>query len=434
MVAHYLVRKILVSLACTVSFVWFWIGRHSGTQHRYNDFSYPGHITPQIRHNDTNVGPTQGLTLKGNVTVLPDPIPSPYGYVFYATTAEYACSVIINIDRLNNIFHTKHRIIVLVKPTLGSEYLSNLTAQNATVIPYQPPPLYENKKSYYTDVLLKLVGFRLHQYIPSLERVLILDSDQVILQSLDHVFSLPAVDLAAPRAYWQGSHGFTSAFLLVNLSDRLWNRMEVALQNITDDTFDMDLLNQMFADTAMILPGDYCTLNSEWETNNIPRWWQGSEPPRDTSWQPSRKMRPRPDPRPIEIPPSLEIPLATNDTSNLTKADQILLSEYRDATANREKVIKAANDEVETTHKDQVSRDEMKERGKRLAMTLQHVYNDVKVMHYTALGKPWQKFVDDVKRERPDAHPLFAKGFELWRTRAAELCPPRAWKGEGYLL
>ena len=434
MVAHYLIRKTLVSLACTVSFVWFWMGRPSDTQHRYNDFSYPGHITPQIRHNDTNVGPTQGLTPKGNVTILPDFIPSPYGYVFYATTAEYACSVIINIDRLNNIFHTKHRIIVLVKPSLGSEYLSNLTAQNATVIPYQPPPLYENKKSYYTDVLLKLVGFRLHQYIPSLERVLILDSDQIILQSLDHVFSLPAVDLAAPRAYWQGSHGFTSAFLLVNLSDRLWNRMEIALQNITDDTFDMDLLNQMFADTAMILPGDYCTLNSEWETNNIPKWWQGSEPLRDPSWKPSKKMRPRPDPRPIEIPPSLEIPLATNNTSNLTKGDQILLREYRDAIANREKIIQAASDEVETTHKDQVSRDEMKERGKRLAMTLQHVYKDVKVMHYTALGKPWQKFVDDVKRERPDAHPLFAKGFELWRTRAAELCPPRAWKGEGYLL
>ncbi|KAM0799946.1 alphaN-acetylglucosamine transferase, partial [Usnea florida] len=299
---------------------------------------------------------------------------SPYAYVFYATTAEYACSVTINIDRLNNIFHTKYRIIVLVKPTLGSEYLSNLTAQNATVIPYQPPQLYDHDQSYYTDVLLKLVGFRLHQYIPSLKRVLILDSDQVILQSLDHVFSLPAVDLAAPRAYWQGSPGFTSAFLLVNLSDRIWSRIEIALQNITHDTFDMDLLNEMFGATAMILPGDYCTLNSEWETNNIPKWWQGSEPPRDPSWKPSKKIRPRPDPRPIEIPLSLRVPLATNNTSNLTEADQILLSD------------------------------------------------DVKVMHYTALGKPWQKFVDDVKRERPDAHPLFAMGFELWRSKAAELC------------
>ena len=96
--------------------------------------------------------------------------------------------------------------------------------------------------------------------------------------------------------------------------------------------------------------------------------------------------------------------------------------------------IQAASNEVETTHKDQVLRDEMKERGTRLRTTLQAVYNDVKVMHYTALGKPWQKSVEDVKRERPDAHPLFAKGFELWRTKAAELCPPRAWRQEGYLL
>lgn len=431
MVARYLIRKVLVSLACTVSFVWFWIGRQPDTQHRYDDFSCPGHITPQIKHKYTSVGPIQGLTPEGNVTVPPDFVPSPYAYVFYATQAAYACSVLINIDRLNNIFHRKHPIIVLVKPTLDSEYLSRFTAQNATVIPYEPPPLYDNHVSYYADVLLKLVGFRLHQYIPSLKRVLILDSDQIILQSLDHVFSLPAVDLAAPRAYGQGSLGFTSAFLLVSLSDRLWSRMELALQSIDDKIYDMDLLNQMFGETTMLLPGDYCTLNSEWETNSIPNWWQGSEPPRDPSWKPSKKLRPTPDPPPIAVPLSLKGPLSTNNTSNLTEADQVLLSEYRNATARREMMIQAASDAVEKVHKDQVSKDEVKERGKRLSTTLEDVYKDVKVMHYTALGKPWQKYLAEVNKARPDAHPLFAKGFEVWRTKAADICP---WGEEEYVV
>lgn len=360
-----------------------------------------------------------------NTTTLPDFGLAPYAYVFYATKAEYACSVLVNIDRLNNIFHTKYRIIVLVKPTISSEYLSNFTAQNATVIPYEPPPLYDNESPYYADVLLKLVGFRLHQYIPSLKRVLILDSDQLILQSLDHVFSFPAVDLAAPRAQWKGSLGFTSAFLLVTLSDRLWDRMELALQNIDDDTFDMDILNKMFAETAMLLPGDYCTLNSEWENNSIPKWWQGSEPPRDPAWKPSRKLPPTPDPPPIEVPPSLKGPLSTNTTSNLSAADQVLFSEYRNATARREAIIQAGQDAVELVHKEQVRKDELKERGKRLRTTLEDAYMDVKVMHYTALAKPWQKYLEEVKKERPDAHPLFAKGFEVWRTKAAEICPRR---------
>ena len=431
MVTHYFVRKILVSVACTASFLWIWIVLQPITQHRYNDFSCPGHITPQVKNNDTNIRPIQGLTPEGNTTILPDSGLSPYAFVFYATKAEYACSVLVNIDRLNSIFQTKHRIIVLVKPTISSEYLSRFTAQNATVIPYEPPPLYDNDDPYYTDVLLKLVGFRLHQYIPSLKRILILDSDQIILQSLDHVFSLPAADLAAPRAYWKGTFGFTSAFLLVSLSDRLWDRIDLALHTIKDDTFDMDLLNQMFAETVMLLPGDYCTLNSQWEINSIPTWWQGSEPPRDPSWRPSRKLPPTPDPPMIEVPASLNGALATNKTSKLSESDRFLLHRYRQATAAREMKIQAARDAVDEAHKEQVKKDEIKERGIRLKMVLEDVYNDVKVMHYTALAKPWQKYLEEVKKGRPAAHPLFALGFEVWRTKAAEICP---WGKEEYVV
>ena len=431
MVLRYFGRKILVSVACTASFLWFSIVHQPSTQHRYNDCSCPGYIISQLKHNDTNIGPVQGLTPEGNTTNLLDFGSSPYAYVFYATEAEYACSVLINIDRLINIFHTKHRIVVLVKPTISSDYISRFTAQNATVIPHEPPPLYDNDSPYYTNVLLKLVGFRLHQYIPSLKRVLILDSDQMILQSLDHIFSLPAADLAAPRAYRQGTFGFTSAFLLVSLSDRLWDRIDRALQTVSDNTFDMDLLNRMFAETVMLLPGDYCTLNSHWETNTIPAWWQGSEPPRDPLWKPSRKLRPTPDPPPIEVPFSLRTPLSTNQTTNLSAPDQVLLSKYRALTATREAKIQAARDAVEQAHKKQFQKDELKERGIRFCAVLEDVYDSVKVMHYTAFAKPWRKYVEEVKKARPDAHPLFAEGFELWRAKAAQICP---WGGKEYLV
>ena len=426
-VIHYITRKLLVLAACTASF-WLWIVHQSNVQHRHNQCSCPGYSTPQVTHNDTDVGYIQEFTPEGNATTLPDFGPSTYAYVFYATKAEYACSVLINIDRLKNLFHTKERIIILVKPTLNSDYLSRFAAQNATVIPYEPPPLFDNGKPYYSDVLLKLIGFRLHQYIPSLQRILILDSDQLILQPLDHIFSLPAVDLAAPRAYWKGSFGFTSAFLLVSLSERLWTRMEDALRTIQHDTFDMDLLNEIFAETALLLPGDYCTLNSVWETNDIPKWWQGSEPPRDPTWKPSRKLPPTPDPPPIDIPPSLKGPLATNDTSNLSENDQVLLAGYHNDNAKRESTIQAAKDAVEKAHEDEVWKDELKERGIRLRKTLEDVYKEVKVMHYTALAKPWRKYVGEVKRARPDAHGLFAKGFEEWRVKAKEVCPGE--KGE----
>ncbi|KAK5273380.1 hypothetical protein LTR40_013819, partial [Exophiala xenobiotica] len=44
--------------------------------------------------------------------------------------------------------------------------------------------------------------------------------------------------------------------------------------------------------------------------------------------------------------------------------------------------------------------------------------NDVYVLHFTALGKPWSFTVQGVHRMRPDAHPLFAEQFLLWRRAA----------------
>jgi hypothetical protein len=38
-------------------------------------------------------------------------------------------------------------------------------------------------------------------------------------------------------------------------------------------------------------------------------------------------------------------------------------------------------------------------------------------------NKPWQMNLDDVKKARPDAHPIFAKMFEDFYTGKEELCP-----------
>ncbi|MCJ1450267.1 hypothetical protein MMC28_000596 [Mycoblastus sanguinarius] len=438
MTGNHCFRRLLVSLACSASFFWFWILHEADTHHKFNDCSCPSQITPRIVRNDTNAGHVQGASLESPVTSL-DFSPSPFGYVFYITQEEYACSALINIDRLRHVFHTQLRIIVLAKPSLESEYLSQFTAQNATVIPYEPPPLANNTDPYYADVLLKLVGFRLHHYIPSLKRVLILDSDQLVLQSLDHIFSLPAADVAAPRAYWRPS-GFTSAFLLVNLSDRLWNRINFALEEIEHGTFDMDLVNNLFNDTVLLLPGDYCTVNSHWEINDVPLWWQGEEPARDSMWRPSRPRPPHPDPPPVEIPLLREMLSSNADDQDPNSQDLSHFSrmDLEEFAAEHEAVIHQANQErkvriQETRKKDREARqarielDELQERFYRLGDTLEEVYKDVKVLHYTAYGKPWMYPAGGLKHNRPYAHALLTEQFAIWRQRAGEVCP--GWAG-----
>lgn len=72
----------------------------------------------------------------------------------------------------------------------------------------------------------------MHVLAPGLTRVILLDSDQLVLRHFDALFSqLLGVDLAAPRAYWlpPAEVVFSSAFMLITLSDRLWEKVNKTL-------------------------------------------------------------------------------------------------------------------------------------------------------------------------------------------------------------
>ena len=478
--------------------LWLYNNSTSGYtfQQRYNAFSCPGYITPPITNNGTPVVSaalsTASTSAKTKV-VRPDFSISPFAYVFYATERDYACSVLVNIDRLNNLFNTTHRIIVLVKPDLQSEYLKTFTAQNATVIPYEPPPLANNEIPYYRNVLLKLVAFRLHHYIPSFKRILILDSDQLILQSLDHVFDLPSVDVAAPRAYWQKGTGVTSAFLLVCLSDRVWDKISQGLQTIGPDVFDMDFINNLFQKTFLILPGDYATLNSHWETNGLPDWWQDEKPKLSDDFfqppllsNPSNESPPLPDPPSEPSPPRLS-PLVEQDPSppsdllsdpspssalsppiepNLplspdSLSDPTVLSPLTELNPSPPPLDSLSdpspvpslpveptpsplpsqppypkNNSTGITNQtfDHVDHQSLSARAlpdigtqQKKAFyydALYKIYADVKILHFTALGKPWSWPANIIDDQKPLAHELFKEQFRTWQDAAEKLCYP----------
>ena len=267
------------------------------------------------------------------------------------------------------------------------------------MIPYEPPRLNSDDKKYQ-DSLLKLISFRLHHNIPSLKKILVLDADQLILQSLDHVFSLPEVDLAAPRAYWLPST-FTLAFLLISLSDRLWKQVERGLHTIERDDKDMDLANKLFNKTALILPGSYTALNSHWEINWIPNWWQGVEPAKRKDW------KPRPAPPRNDAALRADAPVDQNGKAH--------------GGANPQSA-KELDELWEAEKKEQLEEDMLQERQARLEEAVNDVFKDAKVIHSTAYGKPWEATMGRLKADRPYAHPLFRQQFGEWRKAAQELC------------
>lgn len=50
-------------------------------------------------------------------------------------------------------------------------------------------------------------------------------------------------------------------------------------------------------------------------------------------------------------------------------------------------------------------------------------YEYCQYMHFTSVAKPWNVTPERAKRDRPKAHPLFAKQFEYWWSIANNVCP-----------
>ncbi|KAH6957649.1 alphaN-acetylglucosamine transferase [Ilyonectria sp. MPI-CAGE-AT-0026] len=201
-------------------------------------------------------------------------IDSVNAYVFYATQDAYACSIMVNVLLLKTIFHTRYRIVVLVSHEVSEQYHSSLQALGATVVEEEPMPLHPDSISYYHGCLLKLAAFRMHEIDPRLRRVLVLDSDQLILQSLDHLFDYPPADFLAPSAYWIDDSCLSSTLMLIQPSRELWGLVRRAMANISSQQYDMDLINVLFHDPSVRLPGSYVTLNSHWEDKNLPSWFE----------------------------------------------------------------------------------------------------------------------------------------------------------------
>lgn len=91
-----------------------------------------------------------------------------------------------------------------------------------------------------------------------------LDSDAVVLQSMDELFLLPPASVAMPRAYWLGPTIFTSALLLIQPSSEEFARMQDAIKTAGDGEYDMEILNDLYDQSCMVLPHrPYIMLSAE---------------------------------------------------------------------------------------------------------------------------------------------------------------------------
>lgn len=353
---------------------------------------------------------------------------SPFAYVFYATHNEYACSTIVNIHRLRNEFHTSHQIVVFASYNVSRPFTRALEALNATVIKEQPPPMSDDAVPYYEYCLLKLYGFKMHAYKPKLQRVLIMDGDQLILRNLDHVFSETAdATIAAPRAYWLNATTeiFTSAFMLVRTGQDVWNAVDAEIMERPGaGMYDMDIVNKVFRDEVLYLGGEYATLNSHWEDWNLPGWWRNSTKSGDVIAQAATGT----------ISPSAESSLHfRRDLANEDELFELQRQQAATASADTSRTSSPASPTflhgdiswiptpTPTLLHELLAPSALSQHP--LYQPLIDFYDAPYVLHFSAVGKPWMYPVEEVIGEKSHAHPFLVEQWRTWRTEAKKYCP-----------
>lgn len=331
----------------------------------------------------------------------------------------------------------------------------------------------------------------MHHIDPSLEKVIMLDADQLILKPLDHLFHINDalnVDLAAPRAYWIDKQTFSTAFMVISLSDRVWRKVQTALEKIKIDQYDMDIANEVFGDEVLMLPGSFVALNSHWEDWNLPRWFHGTdvvvaaEVDNGTEMLeiPKLEVKNSAGMREIEIKvldKREEETQKPNHTLNTIshESESITLEGKHDSTSTIGKreteslpvlpfLPKKADDKPPTTdhphgrlpdtipgitnppkhgksrlqdivapssqsspsgtHPTSTEPSNSDLKSRHLYNELFELYKQVSVLHYTAMTKPWGTNAMMIDQQRPDAHLLLKEQFMTWRKVAKDLCPP----------
>jgi hypothetical protein len=125
----------------------------------------------------------------------------------------------------------------------------------------------------WDKTVTKLMAFGLEYY----DRVIALESQITLLDTLDELFLLPQTPIAMPRAYWTDSKPWplSTTLMVVKPSLDELEKFKTRMQGGGDSMlvemhrYDMELLNERFEESALVLPHrPYALRTAEFRRHN----------------------------------------------------------------------------------------------------------------------------------------------------------------------
>ncbi|KAJ5718717.1 CAZyme family GT8 [Penicillium malachiteum] len=200
---------------------------------------------------------------------------SRFAYTQYATDRPYLCNSLMFFEALHRLGSKADRLLMYPSDFLKSESDSSIEARllrfarDEYAVKLKPVDVIVKggEGASWSASYTKLLAFNQTEY----DRVLNLDSDATLLQAMDELFLLSPGSVAMPRAYWLDSKDpiFTSGLMLIEPSKLEFDRIMDEVSNTPSDKYDMEIMNKLYGDTAMVIPHrPYTLLTGEFRSKN----------------------------------------------------------------------------------------------------------------------------------------------------------------------
>ncbi|KAI1075553.1 glycosyltransferase family 8 protein [Whalleya microplaca] len=202
---------------------------------------------------------------------------SRYAYTQYVTNAAYLCNSVMIFETLFRLGSKADRVMMYPedmmdpKETNPSSEEARLLIKARDTFKVKLAPVSIQRRgggdATWAESYTKLLAFNQTQY----DRVLNVDSDATILQTMDELFLIPPCPVAMPRAYWlfPDQKILSSQLMLVQPSEVEFDRIMQKMASAGRNDYDMEIVNQLYIDTAMILPHrPYDLLTGEFRNDN----------------------------------------------------------------------------------------------------------------------------------------------------------------------
>ncbi|CAG1985230.1 unnamed protein product [Fusarium graminearum] len=190
---------------------------------------------------------------------------SRFAYIQYVTNEDYLCNSVMIFEQLHRLGSKADRLLMYPKEMLepdaaysnkrGGQLL--IRARDEYNVTLQPIEIQhrDGQDETWADSFTKLLAFNQTQY----DRVLSLDSDSMVLQHMDELFQLPPCPVAMPRAYWLYNENppkriLSSQVMLIQPDDVEFERIVQKMNSIGPNDYDMEIVNSLYLDSALILP------------------------------------------------------------------------------------------------------------------------------------------------------------------------------------